>query len=61
MHFGVLKTNLSPLNGDLKMGIVSVPKGSTSSLRCQDKPDFQQLHADIFLTPLMRAAVHQTP
>lgn len=34
------------------MSIVSVPLqwciGSTSSLRCQYKPDFQQLHIDIF-------------
>lgn len=65
MHFGVLKKSLSPLNGDLKMSTVSVPlqccEGSTSSLRCQYKPDFQLLHADIFLTPLLGAAVLQTP
>lgn len=64
MHFGVLKKILSPLNGDLKMGTVSLPlqwcKGLMSSLRCQHKPDFQQLHVGIFLTPLMRAAVTDT-
>lgn len=44
MHFEVPNKSLSPLNGDLEMGTVSVPlqwcKGSTSSLRCQDKTRF---------------------